>query len=1141
MNVQFLNGIDIQYLNGTEGDTQRRDAHSSVLDFSDPTIVGLASGGGIGYAINAMRRNRDNIDAVVNGYDLEDYSGLNTANDAEAVRNYIVRTKRVCDTCPELFLPTRNPETFSSMLGYVLKYWDTASRENALQAAAKEEQRLIRIGSIKTDKVQDGEYYKGGFFTALWDMFRPRTDTAREINGVLYGYKDLTRGAQARARETVVLNGVATTFINEEKLNQIAGTTYDEEVLSGALLYGFNIPSAALGDVQTADVQLKHVIGLRSLMASRPELFFANDDDRVTTLHVLDDAIVNWRSMGLNGLDGFFKKVAKAVKKGLKSAGHWIDSNVTQPLVVNPLKEVGKVVKNVVKDPSILINPVKATKQMLNLAKGTIVKPTIALAKATVIEPTRLAAKATIASAKAIAKITKKVVKFLIRFNPVTLFIRAILLLAARSNWFNLAKNCYAGSFEYQEALSAGLVTDAEDYERCQKNFKKFWNTFDKIGGIKSKLVHALEKGYTKHWDNSIEKPTFDWVKKQYSERNKEVDDEVAADEAEIMAQNTGDTVVERVEVKSDNDEPIWEKGETEIDEVTNVVTAKQAVTLYADPNADKGVATLPAGARVMYDTTYNDAQFLHVDYQGKDYYARKSAFGLQEQDRATQVTNEYATTTDAEFYDVPPEAVSGFGAVTTRVAKGAKVLIDTTWSNPKYYHVSVNGKVGYMRKSAFGQQEGALTSSVVPTTTKFIKDYTTLEFCGTDNTFNANGEMKALCVLPPNSEVQVDSTFSNATWSRVMYEIPDDEDYDVFVACNKNSEVQMPIIEAGAAKGTILIGYVRNSMLNNSEVTDLSKSNVVVQYQNNYISQIPSDAVSMALAKDADAYSDLVNFSTTKVLKTFKKGESVKVDKYSAQTFTGRRKVYWGQQYGYIDADCFASALVSGGYYKVATSAIAYGKAGGNSSDGYRMLSAGDVVQQAPTVLKNGYLNFEYNGKTYYLSERDVTKATDAEVAAYKNKEAQQAAAKKEQETNKGTLKSLVASYTPVVAKDYETTTDAYVFENLARIYNASNYTLTPIATLKKGTVIKGDSLKIHKPETATIYIGSEKLTIWLIPYKTKNQYGSEVWYFVPAAQCKEYNVQQQNAAVGIPVKYSKNVKIRALCCRSTRAELRT
>lgn len=691
----MLQGINIQYLNGIDSitDTAPQPAVRRMLDdYERRTIGGFDTIG----ALADLQSQRNNIDAIINGTDVDDYSGLNNVDDIESIRNYLIRTKEVVDRTPALVQSYRNPETFSNMLDYIIRYWDTAEREKAVENMSNQEKRLINSGKIALTEDSDDANHYNGFFMTLAAAICPQTQLAKDTQEVLHRFKNRQRAAIKASRVADNSNSALEnkTKIDKQTLHGLSGHEISEVALS-SILYGFDYCDGLAGEEYETE-ECRYLRHLHGVMQSAKGEFFYSKPEADQFIGSLGSVLENWnddqartaaidRAIATNNgyLGGWFKKTFKKIGKAVKK--------VTKAVVVNPIKAVAKttakVTKTIVKNPATLINPIKSTKLAFSatkdLVKETVIKPTIAIVQHTIIDPT-----------KAVVKITKKIIKFIIRFNPITLVIRAILLLAARNNWFNLAKHCYPGTLtETEAATKCGI--DKAHWEKCCKCYNKFWSIFDKIGGIRSKLNKNLEKGKDKVYtgDYTVSKS---FVTKGYKDRKKEVDDEIIADDKELKAKGA-------IEDDTKAADYYEAKNET-VEVVANMITTNQATSVFADPNKVSVAASfcIPKDKQVLYDTSYTDGQFVRVEYDGKRGYARKKCFVNMSETPIYSIT--VNTATPLQSY-----ASASSNKIQT-LEKGASLLLNQSKSSGAFYYVTltktVNGKQqtvsGYALKTAF-------------------------------------------------------------------------------------------------------------------------------------------------------------------------------------------------------------------------------------------------------------------------------------------------------------------------------------------------------------------------------------------------------------------------------------------------------
>ena len=135
--MKELNGIPLEFLHGVDDDNTVQLVADVLRGYDNDTI--------------------ENIDTLVNGYDLAGFQGDGSVEDSEKLRSYLVRTKIVADKYPQSIRDYQNPQDFSKMLGFVLKHWDTANREAVLDAMVAEEERLIGLGAIKVNLADDAD------------------------------------------------------------------------------------------------------------------------------------------------------------------------------------------------------------------------------------------------------------------------------------------------------------------------------------------------------------------------------------------------------------------------------------------------------------------------------------------------------------------------------------------------------------------------------------------------------------------------------------------------------------------------------------------------------------------------------------------------------------------------------------------------------------------------------------------------------------------------------------------------------------------------------------------------------------------------------------------------------------------------
>ena len=584
----------LQYLNGVIDVPQPFEGVTLPPDY--PTVGVL--GGLCDYdmaGLAAMATHTDLIDQVTGEHALDEYNGINGVEDCELLRSYLLKTKGVVDACPQMIQTYVNPEEFSNMLDYVLRYWDTDARETAVEKMASRELALIESGKVRIDDT-DTDGVGGGFFNALWVCVRPQSELAQATQEVLSVYKGKLRNAAAYAREN---DGKVTA----ELLSGLSGMD-DDEVGSTSLIYGWDYhdeqdglsgeETITVADVVSPDVDYceRYLRNMYNMVSAKPSDFFAQEAEGQQFVNALGVVLDNFNSGKLDNViaqlsnnrqfGGFFKKLGKKIKKATKKVGKGI---------AKATKAVGKGVAKAVKAVG------KAFKKL----------------------------------GKKIAKVVKKVVKFLIRFNPLTACIRGILILAARFNWFKLAEKSYPGTFAtYAEAKVKCAKTTttngkktvsyiSEDYyKKCKDLYGKFKKVYTKIGGYESKLKSNLEKGSKKKWKGgevttaSVSKAS---VKKLKDENG---GDKAAQAEAETEFKAVEQTAANK---KGSNytltEDSKIEVGTSKVEQKTVEVTANEFVTtqatnFYLETATDKVSCSIPKGTKLIIDATDKGVPILY-------------------------------------------------------------------------------------------------------------------------------------------------------------------------------------------------------------------------------------------------------------------------------------------------------------------------------------------------------------------------------------------------------------------------------------------------------------------------------------------------------------------------------------------------
>ena len=288
---------------------------------------------------------------------------------------------------------------------------------------------------------------------------------------------------------------------------------------------------------------------------------------------------------------------------------------------------------------SAVVEPAKtAIKTAVSVTKNAVVKPVATIVKETVVKPTVAAAKAAIKITKkvtkAVGKVAKKVIKAILLYNPITLLIKAGLLIAFRLNMFKMASRAYAGSFNEEQwaAFAAKNGIELSEFDKFRKAYDKIYNVCCKTLNMKeSKVLAALEKGSKRKWSGLDAADCTEGNEGAFTQAAKEAGkaadqtaelqndiNEVAADynaeEAELRKQAAANNQELRADTSLPGNETktITETSEVMVDTITNARSIKAATPLTETADANgKQLAMLQPGDTVYVDETQGDDKFV--------------------------------------------------------------------------------------------------------------------------------------------------------------------------------------------------------------------------------------------------------------------------------------------------------------------------------------------------------------------------------------------------------------------------------------------------------------------------------------------------------------------------------------------------
>ncbi len=585
MDIQYLNGIDIQLLNGVyDGplDARQKAAYARMRAHGKQQSEQRRK------AILAQSKGIDNVTAhkamaVAAGSDFAGFSGDGSEEDAEKVRTYLAHTKEVIDVMPQAVSGYGKAEQMSKMLGYVLDRWDTPEREEALDKMIEAEQQMVGLGAINTNVAEDAgertqeDYYdvdnylsgalKRSFLSAAKKALKAKVPTeAQDIvasNLATWKARKVARAQQKARREYGTTGAVGLMGVSDDVQMLMDGTDVEYE-------NWVEDPMLAI---------CRYVQRTRKVAVEQPDMFRSEQEARATA-QACETLLRAWGNEALRTrvlasgeqMSGDLGKLFSKIKKALKKAGSTVAKGVT-----TAAKTVGKGVATAAKAVA------KATKKV----------------------------------GKAVAKVAKKVWKIVVRFNPLTLMIRAGILAFCRLNMYKVSNKCYIGSLAKEEALKKGAT--AEEWEKSNKAYKHLANAYTKLGGKESKLRSTLEKGNKKKWEGTEYPTDADAIKASGNKVSVADDKEAQADsdydEAMAEMKSKGYIADSTVSV----DVPFVEKKE-EVTIIENERTTTQAMPLLEEDAAtSKVLVNVPRAAKVLVDLQQTSGDYIAANYEGKN------------------------------------------------------------------------------------------------------------------------------------------------------------------------------------------------------------------------------------------------------------------------------------------------------------------------------------------------------------------------------------------------------------------------------------------------------------------------------------------------------------------------------------------
>ncbi len=712
MEIQFLDGIDIQLLDGAGGVGDPR--VNFALGVIGKQMRKDAARGAYLTRLSGGFTNEvgDETESVSHGYDFAGFAGDGGVADDEMIRSYLVRTKRVVDASPATVSAYQNPAELSGMIGYVLDKWDTPDREDAISEMAEREERLMGAGLINADiagdfdeptaedyslvdnydleklsgledeaEDEEGDGYetvqgldgklrsllskdkikknistaakaktkkaKGGFFAALKSTTgnSKLTSEAKDLvaaNPATTKVKSKLRSLVAKMRRKTkktasAAGGEAKSIVASATSVSGLGDVGEGDADIAALMTGSDLEYMVSG-VDPKEACRNYIARTRQVSAARADLF-ESEAEQKAVVKACDVILSAWNN------DALLSAVLDNMEQnGVAGLGNTEESGPLDGKLRKKLKKLAKKVGSAVK------KAVKATGKAVKKAVKAVGKGLKKLGKT-------------------IAKVAKKVWKFLVRFNPLTLLIRAGILAVCRLNMFKISNKCYPGSLEKAEALKMGVSED--EWEKSNKSYGHLKKAYVAIGGKESKLKNCLKKGNKKKWEGKEypESQADITAAKTIATNTNDPETQTDWDEAKAEMKKQGAT-----EDSSVSTDVATETKKVQVEVIENEKTTKAATPIReTGDTSGKALATVPKGAKVYVDEKQSDSTWMAATWGTYTGYILKSQLaGIGDDDAEAMLV--YGL---GELYDQYGEAV-GLGDPATGTAVSAAMTTIT-------------------------------------------------------------------------------------------------------------------------------------------------------------------------------------------------------------------------------------------------------------------------------------------------------------------------------------------------------------------------------------------------------------------------------------------------------------------------------
>lgn len=163
----------------------------------------------------------NDLSGILTGADFKetnDMEGLgripSRAMELQAIRNHLLRTRRIIQRRPEFIRHTEHPKEFLGMVDYALKYWDTDKRDEALGILAGEEDRINTVEGMGAfpEGHEDVELFYGLNDAGQYDVLGRAKRERKFFSKVKNAVKKAGAGIKKLAKALIRFNPLTVTI-----------------------------------------------------------------------------------------------------------------------------------------------------------------------------------------------------------------------------------------------------------------------------------------------------------------------------------------------------------------------------------------------------------------------------------------------------------------------------------------------------------------------------------------------------------------------------------------------------------------------------------------------------------------------------------------------------------------------------------------------------------------------------------------------------------------------------------------------------------------------------------------------------------------------------------------------------------------